>query len=315
MKKNFSNKITSLLTSAALIMLSSSCNAVSQASSTDYTRIIEIKGDFSGLITHNAIEITYTQDNKPSRAVISGPQEIVEEMTYIINNKGSLDFRLPLKTKNIRKNITIKLNGHALLNYTASSAGVIKVTTPVTISEPLNFNLSSSGEVIMLKQVGNKFSSIKISGASMGEVRFKEAVVCNAMHIALASTAGCKAPSIETETLNYAGSSTGNLETLNLKADNVRIAIASGAEANIKQLTVNSLKVAASSGGEMSSEKLIGGNIQLDASSGGTITLQGTANQAGMSASSGGEININKLVIKKITSCKSSSGGNISFSN
>ena len=314
MKKNLIKNLAGWLIIAMISIITYSCNSVSYASAANSTRTMSIDKKFTGLKTEAAIEITYTQNNSKPMAVITGPKEVIDGMNYSINKKGVLSFVLPKTKKNYRGKVSIELNGGPLYNYEATSSGTIKVTTPVKVSETLNFAVSSSGEIVMMKDINSGTKNINVAVSSSGKMMFQGSLLEGAaFNFVTSSSAFIKFNSIEGKAMNYAASSVGTLEGLNLKLNIANFSVSSGGGITVRQLIANTLSATTSSGAEIDCENVNIGNISLIASSGGTITLNGKVNEAIMSASSGGDINVKGLKINKTINRNSSSGGSINL--
>lgn len=276
------------------------------------TRRINIDKSFTGLHSSAGVEITYTEDNKGSMAVINGPSEIVNGMDWEVNSKGILSFSLPKNKRNYSGKITIQLNGRMLRNYESSSSGTINVTTAVKGKESLNFAVSSSGNIFLQKEVDVPGNDINIAGSSSGEVIFMSTVRSNTAKIALSSSSTVKIPILINATTLFAGSSTGILELGNIIMKEFDVALSSGGECNVKEGKIQSLNIACSSGGEYTGRDFKVNEMSLSSSSGGTITIKGVCSEATMAATSGGDINVKGMKIVKTRSQKTASGGRIS---
>lgn len=281
--------------------------------SSEVGKTLNIDKVFTGLQTFSGIEITYTQDNKASKAVINGPAEIVSKMTWEVNSKGVLSFSLPKNHNGFKGKITIKLNGQMLKNYEATSGGIINVTTPVKGGETLNFAVSSSGNIILNKEVEVTKNDINIAGSSSGEIVFLSSVRSESMNIALSSSSTMKVPVMINASTRFAASSTGILELGNVIIQNFDVALASGGECNVKEGKIQNLNVACASGGEFIGRDMKINEMALSASSGGTATLKGVCAEASLAVASGGDINVSGMKIAKVKSQKASSGGSINF--
>lgn len=310
--KKTSFLILFVVASAIGISLSAIAETPDKKETTD-TRTLKIDKRFTGLQSYAGIEITYTQDTNPSRAIINGPSEIVNKITWEVDSKGVLSFTLPKQNKGYKGKITIQLNGGLLTNYNAISGSTINVTTAVKAKEPLNFAVYSSANIILRKDVEATGEDINIAGASSGEVIFLSSVKCEDVNIALASSSTVKIPTLYSSATRYAGSSTGILEIGTVDIQEFDIALASGGECNLKEGKVDTLNIACASGGEFIGHTLTIGGMALSASSGGTITIKGECESAEMAAASGGNINVGGLKISKIKAQKSSSGGSINI--
>ena len=274
------------------------------------TRTVSIDKNFSGLDAHAGMEITYTQNNSPSKAIIKGPKEIVEGITFDVNNNGVLTFNYP-NLKKINGKVTITLNGKVLKNYQVSSSGIINVTTPVKVDQVLNFAASSSGKIILQKNVENEKNNINVSVSSSGEVLFKSVVKGNVINVASSSSSLVTLLSASSAVFNYSGSSVGILELNSLTADQFNISVSSGGGVTVKDARIKVFNGMASSGGEASVLNLIADKVNASTSSGGEIKLSGSCEEANMTASSGGVVNGKKLTIKNLKSKKTSSGGSV----
>lgn len=278
------------------------------------TRTISIEKAFSGLKTHSSIEITYTQNSRPSEAIITGPEEVVAGMTYEVNSKGILKFNFPNhKNSNLKVNgkIKILLNGPILQNYEATSAGVIKVTTPITSKKNLNLQVSSSGNIILQKNVSALNQSVNLAVSSSGNIKFLENLECEESNFALASSAGIKIPQVTCKNMNYAGSSTASLEIDSIDVDTANLAVSSGAEGEIETCKANSLNLTASSGSDIKLENVTAKMIVGASSSGSEISLSGKAETGILTAASGGRINISKIRFNNLQKISQASGGKI----
>lgn len=275
-------------------------------------RTLNINKGFTGLKSSNGIDIIYTQDNKLPVAHINGPSEIVNKMTWEVDSRGVLTFSMPKNIKGYYKGeITIQLNGRLLKNYEAVSSGMIDVTTPVKIGEKLNFAVSSSGSVILRKEVEASGKEINIAGASSGNVVFLSSVRCESINISLASSSTVRIPVLINSLARYAGSSTGILELGNIIMKKFDVVLASGAECNVKEGKIQNLDISSVSGGEFIGNDIKLNDMDLKTGSGGTITIKGEGVAAEMAAASGGFINVAGMNIANIKSKKVSSGGKI----
>lgn len=313
MKKTFIKNLAGCILLILITIINYSCSSVSYASSINSSRTINIDKNFTGVRTQAAIEITYTQNTSKPIAIITGPKEIIEGMSYSINKNGILSFELPKNKKNIWGKISIELNGGPLYNYEASSSGSIVVTTPVNVNNTLNFAISSSAEILMKKDVDSNTNNINVAVSSSGKMIFQGSVIAKGCNFATSSSAYFKTNYIVTNSINYAGSSVGTFEGVSLKADKANFSVSSGAGLEIGQTTIGSLSASASSGADISCGNVNLNLVSLIASSGGTITIKGNTKEAVMSASSGGAINAQNLNIKQTVTRNSSSGGSINL--
>lgn len=310
MKKAILRQISGLLGCVCILIQLGSCTTMASTSSPIVSRTISIDKEFTGLISQTAIEIIYTQNNQPSKAVITGPEEIVEKMTYKIS-QGVLEFELPKKKRNIKGKITIELNGGIIKNYITSSSGIIKVKTPVDCPDAMVFSSSSSGSIEMLETVKCDGTSISIAASSSGDVFFQSILEGKNLIANASSSGSIKAPSIKVVNLNFDGSSSGELKAEQIKANNINIQVSSGADASVNTCEALNFVAVSSSAGDIVCKKAILNHITLSSSSGGDINLQGKADNASLSASSGGTVNVKGMVIGNIESINTSSGGNI----
>lgn len=297
-------------------VLNISCKASSPVALNYATRTINIDKGFTGISTHGAIQITYTQNSKTPKAVISGPKEIVDGMTYSINSNGVLEFSLP-KSKNVKDvkgRISIELNGGEINSFQAISSGSITVTTPVKVAKPLNFVLASSGEINILNDVSITPNTLNVTSSSSGKLIFQKNVSVGYCNFTLSSSSYIKINSLVSKYLNYTGSSVGILQIASLKTEEANLTVSSGGGIIIEASVVGTMNGVSSSGAEIQCNKTEIKNLSLSASSGSNIILAGEAENASFSASSGGDINVKRLKINKIKSRNSSSGGKIDIS-
>lgn len=275
------------------------------------TREINIEKKFTGLKSHAALEIIYTQNDLPSKALIQGPKDIIDGMTWKVDSNGDLSFQYPKNKKIKSGKIVIKLNGGPLYNYDVSSSGILKITTPVICNKTLNFVASSAGRIQFLKKVDTSESSLNIVTSSSGQIVFAVPVNGNTMNLTASSSGMVTVPSLSLNSLNYAGSSTGMLEVGNLKLKNASISLSSGGEANFKDIFSETISISASSGSEFKCKNITTNNMSLSVSSAGTISVGGKCITASMVASSGGTINSQNMKIERIKSQHVSSNGKI----
>lgn len=273
-------------------------------------RTIDIDKKFKGIKTQAGLEIVYTQNSEPSKAIISGPENIVQGITWETDNNGILSFQYPKQEKNNGK-VTIQLNGENLYNYQASSAGIIKVLSPCISPGMLNISVTSSGKIIMFKKVDSKNNVINIAGSSGGEIIFNESLSGNVINITTSSSAIVKISSLNASPLNFAGSSTGILEIQNLNSNVTNVTLSSGSEFSCNQGVIKTLNLSATSGGEASFKNINATTLNIEVSSSASTTLKGYCEEANLKASSGGEINCKELKVDKITNSSTSSRGSI----
>lgn len=253
------------------------------------TRSVEITKGFKGVIAQQAIEITYTENTEPSKAVITGPANDVDDIEWSVNRDGMLTFKYRTK-KNFRKKVTVKLNGGLLASYDANSSGSLIVTTPVDSKDVINVAASSNGEIIFNGDVDAKVANISVS-----------------------SNAKIKPAVINCSSLNVAASSNGTFKANRVNVGKINLAVSSGADTFISGCSSKTLNVSASSGGDVSVKNAITEDANVTASSGASITIAGKAQTVRANASSGGDINMKGLAIDSLSSKQTSSGGNISL--
>lgn len=275
------------------------------------TRTVKIDKHFSGLVSYAALEITYTQNNEDPIAVITGPADIVEGMTWKINSNNILSFQYPKKKNNTGK-VTVKLNGGLLTNYEASSSGIIRVATDTKSNKNLNFAVSSLGKIIMQGTAAAK-EAINIAASSSAEMTFNKAVVGGVANIAASSSSLIKLPSLSSAPLNYSGSSMGILEVNELTSTTANITLSSGGEFSTAACNIGTVNLDASSGGDASFGNVVAKTLNMSVSSGATVKMKGTCNNANFSAASAGQINAKGMKIERLNTRKTSSGGSINL--
>lgn len=308
MKKN----LLPIILSISGIFCSCTINAQNSSTISNSTRELKIDKKFEGLKSQSAIEIIYTQNNKPSIANIQGPKEIIDGMSWQVDGQGNLSFKLPNFIKKQVGKVTIQLNGGLLTNYEASSAGSIKILSPVKTDKFLQIVTSSAGKIFFNDDVTTK-TSINIVTSSSGKIEFQKALQGYQMSMVASSSGMISIPSLSLQELNYTGSSVGLMEVGQANLKRARVTVSSGGGSNFNKLVTDEIKVISSSGGEFECKDISMQQMTLTASSGGTITMSGKCGEASMSASSGGKINVKGMTIDKINSQSSSSSGQINL--
>lgn len=301
-----------LVLSSVLALMGSGCASSQNYDTQTATKTISIDKKFNGVHAKQAIEITYTQDNKASKAVISGPKVLVDSVKYSVDKNGVLSFSLPkIDLKKVKGHLEIQLNGGLLDRYGASSAGELSVTTPVKASSNLYIDASSSGEIKMRKNVSAENKIVNVESSSSGEISFYQGLNAGTVNLAGSSSASIDIDTANVTTMNASSSSAADIDVKNLVATTVNVSTSSGADADVETCKTNTINLTASSGAEIEIKSLTANTTNAGTSSGGTIKMAGTTNEANLKASSGGDINCKSLNIKNLSSLQTSSGGSV----
>lgn len=277
------------------------------------TRTVAIDVSFEGVSAQATTEIVYTRNDKPSVAVITGPKEIVDGMSWETDSRGVLIFHRPQNNRKTQGHVKIRLNGGDIGTFEATSAGELTVTTNVTASNPISVSASSMGKVSFQKEISAGNQNMNVAVTSNGDIRFEKQVNVDDVNFAVASNGIMKAGIMKADQLRVAASSVGIVAIDNLTTNNTSVSVASGGEVSINRCNTSVLNASAASGGEIIIKNLDAINFNMAAASGGTATIKGKTKYASLSAASGGYVNLTGLNITDHTTKKTSSGGSINF--
>lgn len=300
-----------IIISCLLSLFGTSCASSKEYNGDTTTRTISINKKFNGVHAKQAIEITYTQDNNPSKAIIKGPKALVDVVQYSIDSNGVLFFSIPKMDRKVKGNLEITLNGGMLDRYGASSAGELSVTTPVNASGNLYFDASSSGEIKMRKNVSTSNKTVNAESSSSGEISFYQGLKSTSANLSASSSASIDIDTANISTLNTSSSSSADVDIDNLTSSTVNVSTSSGADTKIEICKTTTMNLTSSSGSDIYIKNLTANTTNVESSSGATIKIAGTTNNANLKASSGGDIDCKLLNINNLNSIHQSSGGSV----